>query len=178
VASLQNIWKKLHTPYIIRPIDKKKNTSVIVLGFDQFMKEISRFHKLKEDIIVMSYRNTTPFSIAVLPNYRGEKLYAPLGIQTLSGKYEIPNKNHKKVPFLHLSLSEKQKIMEIAKEAHQALGLNGHILVDIIKTPKGYMVVELETRPSLLEDSRFSQSLATTGADIGHYIHSCLENAI
>lgn len=173
ISHLQEIWRKMHTPYLIRSLFKKnKLPSILVSSFDKFKESIEQTKD--EDIMMMTYRNSMPISIAVLPNYRGEKLYTPIAVQTLSQSYQSPNENHTKKLFLHASNEDKKEISDIAKKVYEALDIKEHALVDLIKTPRGYMVVEVQTNPSLLPESRFSQSLESTGADIGHFIHTRL----
>lgn len=174
ISHLQEIWRKMHTPYLVRSLFKKgKTPSVLVSSFDKFKESIE--NTKDEDVMMMTYRNSMPISVAVLPNYRGEKLYTPIAVQTLVSSYQAPNDTHVKKLFIHASNDEKKEISDVAKKVYEALDIKDHALVDLIKTPKGYMVVEVQTNPSLLPDSRFSQSLESTGADIGHFIHTRLE---
>lgn len=173
ISALQEIWRKMHTPYLIRSLFKKnKNPSMLISSFNKFKESIEQTKD--EDVMMMTYRNSMPISIAVLPDYRGEKLYTPIAVQTLSQSYQAPNDSHIKKLFIHASNEEKKEISDVAKKTYEALGLKEHALIDMIKTPRGYMVVEVQTSPSLLPESRFSQSLESTGADIGHFIHTRL----
>lgn len=173
-SRLQEIWRKVHTPYLIRSLFKKnKSPSTLIASFDKFKEKINE--SKNEDVMIMTYRNIMPISIAVLPDYRGEKLYTPIAVQTLVSSYEKPNEIHSKKLFMNASSEDKKEISDIAKKVYDALDVKEHLLVDLIKTPKGYMVVEVQTNPSLLPESRFSQSLESTGADIGHFIHTRLQ---
>lgn len=173
ISRIQEIWRKMHTPYLIRSLFKKnKSPSILVTSFEKLVESINK--SKDEDVMMMTYRNAMPISIAVLPNYRGEKLYTPIAVQTLVSSYEKPSNENIKKLFMHASNEDKKEISDIAKKTYEALDIQDHALIDMIKTPRGYMVVEVQTNPSLLPESRFSQSLESTGADIGHFIHTRL----
>lgn len=173
ISRLQEIWRKMHTPYLIRSLFKKnKSPSTLIASFDKFKEKMEE--SKDEDMMMMTYRNAMPVSIAVLPDYRGEKLYTPIAVQTLSSSYQKPSNENVKKLFIHASNEDKKEISDIAKKVYEALDIKEHALIDLIKTPRGYMVVEVQTNPSLLPESRFSQSLESTGADIGHFIHTRL----
>ncbi len=173
ISHLQEIWRKMHTPYLIRSLFKKnKSPSILTASFDKFKEKIEQ--SKDEDVMMMTYRNAMPISIAVLPDYRGEKLYTPIAVQTLCPSYEKPNDTHAKKLFINTSSEDKKEISDIARKVYEALDIQNHALIDLIKTKRGYMVVEVQTNPSLLPESRFSQSLESTGADIGHFIHTRL----
>jgi D-alanine-D-alanine ligase-like ATP-grasp enzyme len=75
-------------------------------------------------------------------------------------------------PVFHAGEEENISMRQAAIDAYKALGLNGHACIDMIPHKKGYMVINVDVKPSLSKDGRFVQSLQTTGVDLGQYIHS------
>jgi D-alanine-D-alanine ligase-like ATP-grasp enzyme len=144
-----------------------------VSSFDDFRKHMATFAEKLIDVHVIPYRNTQTISTAVLPQYRGEKVYMPLSVTTLTSSREVPNKD---APLVMFRTGEKDydALKQAVARAYEVLGLTGPALVDVINTPKGYMIVEVQTRPSLREGGRFMSSLKTTGVELGHYLFSRL----
>ena len=66
----------------------------------------------------------------------------------------------------------KEEVGDFVCKAYDALGLSGPACIDIIPYNNEYVVVNVDQSPSFRKDSRFTQSLLTTGATIGQYIHA------
>jgi carbamoylphosphate synthase large subunit len=172
---LQDIWKTYHTPLYVRPLYKSdSNQAKIVRSFKNFMETISSCHVKKIDVHVFTYTDAKTYSIAVLPHYRNEELYTPLPVQTFVPKGVKPNSDLQIYPYNRGETQEKEDVVSLAQNVCRALNVHTPTCVDIIPTRDGYRVVNVDSNPSLTSSSRFMQSLATTGVDIGHYIQSRL----
>jgi carbamoylphosphate synthase large subunit len=176
LKTLQEVWRSLHTPYIVRPISHTtEHTSVFVSSFDDFREVAKKFSEEYIDFHVVPYRSEQTISTALLPDYRGERVYLPLSVTTLTSHREVPNADAKIITYRTTKDSEYDELHAFLRKTYEILGLNGPALVDVIKTKVGYMVVEVKTQPSLRSEGRFMQSLATTGVELGHYISTRFE---
>ena len=172
---VREMWGKFHTPLLVRPIVRKEGLPAkLVRSFKDLFESITAHHENKTDVHVLTYTHTPVFSIAVLPQYKNESWYTPLPVKVFPEKDEVP---HARLTVYHYTkgeAEEKSAIRGTAVDVVQALDLKSPVCIDIIKSKKGYVVVNVDTNPSLREDGRFMQSLATTGTDIGHYVQSRL----
>jgi predicted ATP-grasp superfamily ATP-dependent carboligase len=89
-------------------------------------------------------------------------------------KDEVPHEELRMYHYDKGNIEERTHIRTLAVDAVSALDLQSPATVDIIRTKKGYVVVNIDINPSLREGGRFMQSLATTGVDVGHYAQSRL----
>ncbi len=175
LKTLQEVWRALHTPYIVRPVSHStEHSSVFVGSFDHFREVARKFAEAHIDFHVVPYRSAQTISTALLPNYRGERVYLPLSVTTLTEHREVPSANSKIVIY-RTHDSDYGELHKLLRKTYEVLDLNGPALIDVIKTKVGYMVVEIKTQPSLRSEGRFMQSLATTGVELGHYISTRFE---
>lgn len=171
--TFRELWNTFHTPLIVRPLKKdKEHESVLIRKYSDLEKVLADYHQSNLDVHIFTYKPTRTLSIAVLPNFRNKKLYTPLAVETFSPTASLPRRDHSMRAVFKAGEKENNSIRETAESAYNALGINGHACIDMIPYKDGYMVVNVDLKPSLSKDGRFIQSLATTGVDIGQYIHS------
>jgi D-alanine-D-alanine ligase-like ATP-grasp enzyme len=169
----RELWLTHHTPLMIRPLVRRDDApSRLIKLFSDLENTIREYHNRGIDTHILTYKKAPTSSIAVLPNFRGERLYTPLWVETFASVADLPNSNSRMR--VHTSAPEfrKNQIKDFITNVYDALGLSGPACIDIIPSGDGYMVVNVDTNPSLRKDSRFMQSLDSTGTNIGQYIHS------
>ncbi len=173
ILKLKEFWTTFHTPVLVRALDRYScEPSFLVRGFKDLVKYINYFTEKKIDAHILSYKEEQTFSVAVLPNYRGERFYTPIPVKTLNNKKNLPDKDSVNQVLLNCMDSEKSKIIDTAISVCDILQPSDAVLVDLIPYKNSYMVVNVEGRPSFREDGRFMKSLGSTGCELGHYLYS------
>lgn len=173
----RNLWTKYHTPLLIRPLHRNPEVpSKIVKMFHELENTIRDYHAKGVDTHVLTYRKLHTTSIAVLPHFRNEEVYTPLWVDSFQDPDVLPNKDSNLSPHLQAPAFRKEHISSLAKKVYKALGLTGPACIDFIHHNNEYIVVNVDTNPSLRKEGRFMQSLKTTGVDAGHYIHECIKH--
>ncbi|HCC06298.1 TPA: hypothetical protein DEP94_03015 [Candidatus Nomurabacteria bacterium] len=171
--TFRELWQTFHTPLMVRPLKKdKENESVLIRKYADLENVLADYHNNNLDVHIFTYKPTRTLSVAVLPNFRGQKLYTPLAVETFSPVTALPRKDHPMRAVFKAGEKENDAIRKAAESAYQSLGINGHASIDMIPYKDGYMVINVDLKPSLSKDGRFAQSLATTGVDVGQYVHS------
>lgn len=175
----RELWSKYHTPLMVRPLTNHPEapTKLIKL-FSELEKIIREYHEKGHDLHVLTYHKTPTASIAVLPNFRNEERYTPLWVESFSQDGSIPSQQSKMRPHMQAPEVKKESVKDMAERVYEALGLTEPACIDFIVHNNRYVVVNVDTNPTLRKDGRFMQSLATTGTDIGQYVHSCIHNDI
>jgi D-alanine-D-alanine ligase-like ATP-grasp enzyme len=173
----RDVWSTYHTPLMVRPLVRQSGTeSKLITMYPEFEKTVKDYHDRGIDVHILTYRKAPTSSLAVLPNFRGEKLYTPLWVETFASTNSIPDPTHQMRAHLHAPEYRKEEMRDIATKVYEALNLSGPACIDVVPYKEGYIVVNVEPHPSLRKDSRFMQSLSSTGANIGEYIHSQIES--
>ncbi len=172
-SMFRDLWTTYHTPLMVRPLVRRNDAPTkLIKIFPELENVIRTYHDKGIDMHILTYRKAPTSSIAVLPDFQGERLYTPLWVETFASMSDVPNSTspmrvHHSAPDFR-----KEQIKDFVTKVYDALDLSGPVCIDIIPHNNEYIVVNVDTHPSLRKDSRFSQSLASTGATIGQYIHS------
>lgn len=175
----RELWTKYHTPLLVRPLKKGDEApSRLIKIFTDLEKTLRDYHARGIDTHVLTYRKAPTLSVAILPNFRGEKHYTPLLVETFDIAKSVPHKDSIIRPHMQAPLAKKLAMKKLAGKVYDALDLNGPATIDIVSYNDTHTVVNVETNPSLRKDGRFMQALETTGVDAGHYIHSHIQHEL
>ncbi len=175
----RDVWSRYHTPLMIRPLVKRNDVaSKLVTKYADFEKIVREYHTKGVDVHILTYRRLPTSSLIVLPDFRGEKVYTPVWVETFAGINELPNVSHRMQTYLHAPEFRKEQMKKIATSVYEALELTGPAIIDVIYDNNTYKVVNIETSPSLRPDGRFMTSLRSTGVDIGQYIHEHIKREV
>lgn len=176
-SMFRELWSTYHTPLLVRPLIRDDTTpSKMVRVFSDLEKTVREFHEKGVDTHIMTYRKVPTMSLAVLPNFHNESLYTPVWVETFDVDKNQPGKHSPIRPHMQAPEKKKSEMKKIVMEVYKALDLKGPACIDIIERNGVYIVVNVDLAPSLRKESRFMQSLATTGVESGHYIHACIQN--
>lgn len=176
-AIFREVWSTYHTPLMLRPLARRADVgSKLVTMFPEFESAVREYHKKGVDIHILTYRKAPTASLSVLPNFRGEKLYTPLWVENFQGLSSIPNSTEKMRTHFNAPEYRKKEMKDIATRVYKALNLSGPACIDVIHHNGSYVVVNVETTPSLRKEGRFMQSLQSTGIDIGQFVNSHIES--
>ncbi len=174
----RDLWTRFHTPLLVRPLHREATVpSKVVRMFHDLENTLRDYHEQGVDTHVLTYRKVHTTSLAVLPNFRKQKIYTPMWVDTFPEEGQLPNKEARMQPHLQAPEFRKENMRSISTKVYTALGLTTPACIDLIKYNNEYIVVNVDLNPSLNKNSRFMQSLNTTGVDTGHYIHECIKNS-
>ncbi len=178
-SALREIWSTYHTPLMVRPLVRTEGApSKLIKLFQELENTIRGYHDRGVDVHVLTYRRVPTSSIAALPNFHGERLYTPLWVETFASVHDIPNGDSPMRAHAQAPQFRKDQMKDFAIKVYNALDLSGPACIDIIPHNNDYVVVNVDTSPSLRKDSRFTKSLNSTGATIGQYIHSYITDRL
>lgn len=143
---LITIFRNYLHPVIVKPGNLSGSLGVrLARTFHELKQVIKETFRYSPKVLVEEFIKGDEVSCTVIEKAKGEKIYALL-------------------PTGHLSVDENKKIEEMAKRAHQALGLRHYSDSDFIVMPKGKIyILETNSLPRLYEDSPMYQSLSATG---------------
>jgi D-alanine-D-alanine ligase-like ATP-grasp enzyme len=173
----RDLWTRFHTPLLVRPLHAHAPVpSKVVRMFHDLESTIREYHEKGVDMHVLTYRKLHTTSMAVLPNFRKQKVYVPMWVDTFPEDGNLPNRDARMQPHLQAPEFRKENMRTVATKVYKALGLTTPACIDLIHHNNEYIVVNVDLNPSLSKNGRFMQSLNTTGVDAGHYVHECIKN--
>jgi D-alanine-D-alanine ligase len=158
----------------LHPVVVKPATGVRALGvtlahtFQELKEAVKKCFEHTPKVLVEEYVSGTVVSCAVVENAKGERLYALMPIHT-----ETEHRRVRPRP------EENKIIEEMAKKAHEALGLRHYSSSDFIITPRGKIyILETNSQPVFHENSPLHHSLEAVGWKPKDFAHHCLKLAL
>jgi D-alanine-D-alanine ligase-like ATP-grasp enzyme len=174
----REVWTKFHTPILVRPLHPHRSvSSKIIKIFHDLEATVRKYHEEGVDIHILTYKKAHTTSMAILPQFRKQKIYVPMWVDTFPEEGSLPGKDSRMQPHLQAPEFRRENMHAIAKKVYQALGLTTPACIDLVHHNNNYIVVNVDLHPSLSRDGRFMQSLKTTGVDAGHYVHECIKRS-
>lgn len=135
-------------------------------------------------VLVEEYIRGQEANVGVIEKFRNEDLYTlpPAHVVLPSGmsfmqphvydedllRHVVPS------PFSH---SEKDALAEMARAAHKALGMNHFSRVDIILTPRGPVLLEVDAIPQLHAGASFPYMLEAVGSSVREFLEHAIHLA-
>lgn len=167
-AQSLNIFRKISLPASVKPLSSHSNIQArIAKSFLELEAALKQAFKEAPAVLIEEHISGKLASCIVLDHFRGERHYSIFPIETIN----------KIVPG-NFSRQEKTKIQDIAKHAHQALGLEHYSQMNFVVHPKrGVYFIGANAFPELEEDSLLAHSLQAVGASMPHFIEHTIELA-
>ena len=123
-------------------------------------------------------------STGVIQDFRNEPLYVlppsyqelPAGVRLIESRHHRTESLEHVVPS-HFTHEEKQAIADIARKAHQALGMEHFSRADLVKTPRTTYLLEVNSIPGLYEGSSFPPMLESVGSSVPEFLEHAIRLA-
>ncbi|MFZ2484488.1 MAG: D-alanine--D-alanine ligase [Minisyncoccia bacterium] len=166
------IFRTYLHPVIVKPVSSGSSIGVhLANSFNELKEAIKATFKHSKRVLVEEFVRGKEATCGVVDNFRGEKHYAllPVEIRRLNNQalFDYDAKYSGKTEEIcpaHFNPNEIKEIEEMAKKAHQALGLRHYSRSDFILTPKGKIyILETNSLPGFTQESLLPKSLHAVG---------------
>lgn len=185
-AIVAEIVRTFPQPVVVKPVRWGSSVGVsIVSGYVPLAEAIERL--LQEDaggVLVEERIRGTEATAGVVEGLRGEELYALPVIEILpEQKHEFFSYDAKysggtrEICPGNFSKDTAATLAELARTAHQTLGLRHYSRSDFIVSPKGIYYLETNTLPGLTTESLLPKSLAAVGVSLPEFLSHLVETA-
>lgn len=160
LAKAKEVLSKFPAPWIIKTFTPDSNTAIhLVKTFPQLIEALEDMVNSKKSILVEEFIAGKIISTHSISGFRNEEIYV------------FPPQN--------LLVSEKDKLINLAKKIHQKLALNHYLKSDFILNSKGdVFLFNLDFLPDFQEDSHFSQSCTYVASDKKEIILHLMESVL
>jgi D-alanine--D-alanine ligase len=185
-AMARNVFACFGPPYVVKPPREGASMGIAIAH------DISALPDTIGDVIdrygsalVEEYIRGDHVSTAVVEGFRNESLYAfPPAHQRIHPDVLETNKKNARViqhehhtqgglihtipaPFVD---STKSEIAEMARSAHQALGMEHFSRADFIRTPRATYLLEVNAVPGLYDGASLPPMLESVGSSVGEFL--------
>lgn len=174
----QMVFSKFGPPYIVKPANEGAGHGIrLALTFRELPETIADVLDEFGSAIVEEYLKGEQVSVGVIEDFRGEELYVlpPAHAVLPEGARFIDYEHHDKALMRNVCPSnfthaEKQKIADLARAAHRALGLSHFSRSDIIKTNRGPYLLEVNSLPGLYTGASLPPMLEAVGSSVQEFL--------
>ena len=121
-----------------------------------------RMASLGVAVVVREEVMGTPAQVLVAPGFRSVPAYTFMPVHESNSR-------------LQFTTSESQKIQDVAKEAHKALGLKSYCTVQVVVTKQGRVyVTDIEACPQLHDKPWVQNAFERVGASFSEFFHNLI----
>jgi len=182
-----NLFKSFSMPCIVKPHGSGSSVGVaIAKNISELELALKNAFKYSDFAIVEEFISGREGTCGVVENFRGEKIYSLLPIEIIkpisssffdyNAKY---NGESKEICPGKFSAKEKKQMQDMAKKAHEVLGLRHYSRSDFIIHPKrGVYILEINTLPGLTSESLLPKSLKAIGCSLSHFLDHIITLAL
>lgn len=179
------VFEQFGPPYVVKPASEGAGTGIELAATLVALPDVLG-DVLDEygSALVEEHVRGQEASVGIIENFRGEDLYAlpPAHVLLPEDLSFMHPRAHEEallrniVPS-HFSHSEKQALADLARAAHRALGLSHFSRADIILTPRGPYLLEVNTTPGLYQGASLPPMLESVGSSIREFLEHAIHLA-
>jgi len=180
--NISKIFRTFPMPAVIKPIGLGSSVGIsIVQTGIELDKALQKAFSCADKVMVEEFISGKEATCGVLDKFRNEEIYSlfPVEIIPESGFFDYDAKyggGTKEICPGNFSEAEKLELQELAKKAHQVLGLRHYSRSDFIISPKrGIYILETNSLPGLTKESLFPKSLEAVGSSLEEFVEHLIK---
>jgi D-alanine--D-alanine ligase len=181
----QEVFSQFSPPYIVKPAQGGGSVGIIyVPTIVELPDAIGDTLDAYGSAVVEEFVRGHEASVGVIENFRDEDLYAlppvhviaPEGARFVHADARSQGLASHTVPS-RFSPEEKQQLENMARAAHQALGMSHFSNADMILTRRGPVLLEVDAHPVLHEHGTFPKALDAVGSSTREFLEHAIKQA-
>ena len=172
------VFAEFGPPYIVKPaLEGASNGILIAASIVDLPDTLADVLDAYGSVLVEQYVRGENATVGIIEDFRGEDVYAlppvhilvPDNAEILHFAHHTQGGNQHLVPS-DFSTSDKKALVDMAKQAHRALGLSDFSRADFIVTKHGPYLLEVNSLPGLHEHASFPHMLTSVGSSIKGFL--------
>ncbi|MBM3261669.1 ATP-grasp domain-containing protein [Candidatus Kaiserbacteria bacterium] len=178
------VFALIPPPYIVKPFSEGASHGIrIARTIIELPDVIGDVLDAYGGAVVEEFIRGHEVSVGLIEGFRGEKLYVLPPAHTIMpgmthpdrrGWHFITPESHRDASLTHkvpssFTHQEKRALADIARRAHLALGLGAFSRADVILTPRGPYLLEVNTIPGLYPGASFPHMLESVGSSVREF---------
>ncbi|MBX4216051.1 ATP-grasp domain-containing protein [Candidatus Parcubacteria bacterium] len=170
----EKIFKNVPSPWVLKPARGGSSINTYVAkDWKELIGALASLFSYGGDIVVEQYIAGKEVSAGVIEGFRSSSLYTPIPVEVRHSGAFFDYASKQSPEFAvppSLSAREKEEVAELAKVAHETLGLRDYSVADFIVTPRGVYILEVNNNPGLTQSSILPKSLEAVGAKLSDFV--------
>ncbi len=177
-SQLIDIVRLFAFPLIVKPARGGSSVGLtLVKDKDALADAVRKAFAVSDLVMVEEYISGREATCGVVENFRGEGIYAFFPVEIIPAHddnlfdYEAKysGKSQEICP-AQFDRTTSKKLQELAKMAHQEMGLRHYSRSDFMVTPGGIYFLEVNTLPGLTEESLLPKSIKAVGSSLQEFL--------
>lgn len=162
IKKAKEVHAKFGAPWVVRSFTPDVSMGVhVAKTFGELVSSIEDGVRHQKSILVEELIMGKVGSVHSVNGFRSENIYAFPPTASLG----------------NFTVSEKEKINNLAKSLHEHLDVKAYLKSDFVLHPsKGIYILNFDFLPDLREDSHLQNSCESVGAKMNHVVEQMLEN--
>jgi D-alanine-D-alanine ligase-like ATP-grasp enzyme len=164
IKKAKEVFEKFSSPWIVKSYTSDANQGVFLAKtFSELVNAIDNVMAHGKSILIEEFIDGKIASVHSVPNFRNEDIYT------------FPFCN----TFGIFTSSEKEKLIDIAKNLHTSMEIKHYLKSDFILDKRGKVyLLNFDLIPELRQDSHFSQVCASVGTKMHYIIEHIFDNTL
>lgn len=179
------VFSQFGPPYVVKPPSDGGSAGIrLVKALLDLSDALGDVLDAYGAVLIEEYIRGHEASAGVIEEFRGEDLYVlpPAHVVLPSDMKFMAPRAHEEGLLRHtapsnFSHAEKEAIADLARAAHQALGMNHFSRSDVILTPRGPVLLEVNAIPGLYAGSSFPHMLEAVGSSVREFLEHAIHLA-
>ncbi len=170
-------------PYIVKPVSDGAASGVrYVKSFVELPDAIADVLDAYGSALIEEYIRGEEATVGVIQGFRGQDMYALPPAHVRRSGHHVERHHHEDGILEHyapggFSHNQKESLMDIAITAHKVLALSHFSRSDLIVTPRGVYLLEVNTNPGLYPGASFPVMLGAVGSSITEFLEHAIQLA-
>jgi D-alanine-D-alanine ligase len=181
------VFRTFPMPLIIKPVGLGSSVGIeIVKTYDDLVQTMVKLYEQYDELLIEEYIEGREATVGVIDRFRDDKVYALLPIEIkVSDDYKFFDYDAKysggteEISPGNFSKDESEAMQEVARLAHEVLGLRHYSRSDFIIHPKrGIYILETNSLPGLTEESLLPKSFEPVGSTYEEFLDHVITLAL
>jgi D-alanine-D-alanine ligase len=179
------IFQKMSPLWVVKPASGGSSIGVsIARDFNELVSGIEKVFEIDSTAIVEEHIKGKEVTCGVIDDFRGQRHYALSVVEILPPEkrffdYEVKyNGQTREICPANFKPGLKREIEEAARQAHQTLHCRDYSRADMIVSPRGIYLLEVNTLPGLTSESLLPKSAGAIGLDFPNLLDHLINLAL
>jgi len=180
------IFRTMNPFWVAKPASGGSSIGVaIARNFPELVQALENAFRLDRTVIVEEYIKGREVTCGILENFRSEEHYALPVIEIVPPParnffdYECKyDGSTREICPASLDFQLKKEIEDIARMAHKALGCASYSRADMIVSPRGIYLLEINTLPGLTSESLVPKAAKAIGCEFPQLLEHIIDLAL
>lgn len=170
------VFASFGPPYVVKPPSEGAGSGIrIAQSIVDLPDAIGDTLDAYGAVLVEEFIMGDEVSVGIIDGFRGEERYVLPPAHTVHGARFLHPQLHEDASVRYIVPSrfthaQKLSIADVARMAHRALGMRHVSRSDMIVTPRGVYMLEVNANPGLYPGSSFPLMLESVGSSVGEYL--------